>query len=281
MKSQWDCIRKNLGEWHGSFTQFSSHGDELRDVPSLLKLEETSAGVIRLVLIRTPPGESASEMQRTFTQPGPGPTVPFFDTGAFAQGSTFWSSHSRNGAELALTTPERRVRLVMMYAGLGGRSRLSDVTLIRETQAGSQASESSALTVAQLLGTWEGEGVSILPDGRIFEGVKSQLVVERRGDRLEQSLRFDEGNGSSDILRSKAHIDGCRLLFEDGPFPVQLLMLPGGASANGPLEFPSGQAFFLEAGWMVEPGVRQRLIRRYDSRGDCQGVTLIRERQVS
>ncbi|NJM58929.1 MAG: DUF3598 family protein [Synechococcales cyanobacterium RU_4_20] len=31
MKSQWDCIRANLGEWHGSFTRFSLDGEVQTD----------------------------------------------------------------------------------------------------------------------------------------------------------------------------------------------------------------------------------------------------------
>lgn len=284
MKSQWDCIRENLGTWNGSFTQFSLEGEEIKDTPSILTLAEQPDESIKLVLTRTPPDGEANEMVRGFSKPGPGPMVPFLDTGAFSQGSNFWSSYSRNGAELALTTPERRLRLVLLYAGLGGSSRLSEITLIRETRAGSNAVESAPLTVDQLLGTWEGESLSLFPDGRVVEGIKSNLVMQQSGDRLEQSLTFGDASSSSPSQRtitSTARIDGNRLLFEEGPFPIQVLMLPGGASANAPLDLPSGHAFFLEAGWMTAPGHRQRLMRRYDDKGNWESVTLVQERKVS
>lgn len=284
MKSQWDCIRENLGTWNGSFTQFSLDGKEMKDTPSVLTLSEQPDESIQLVLRRTPPGEAVNEMVRGFSQPGPGPMVPFLETGAFSQGSNFWSSYSRNGAELALTTPERRLRLVLLYDGSGGSSSLGEITLIRETRAGSSAVESAPLTVEQLLGTWEGESISLFPDGRVVAGMTSKLVMQQTGDGLEQSLTFGNasGTGGSDrTITSTARIDGQKLLFEAGPFPIQVLMLPGGASANGPLNFPSGQAFFLEAGWMIEPGYRQRLIRRYDDKGNWESVTLVQERKVS
>lgn len=283
MKSQWDCIRANLGEWHGSFTRFSLDGEVQTDTPSVLTLAEQPDGSIELVLVRTPPEGSPDEMIRSFHPPGPGPLVPFFETGAFCQGSTFWSSQARNGAELALTTPERRVRLVLLYAGLGGCSRLSEITLIRESRALSGAVESAPLTVEQLVGTWEGESVSLFPDGRELAGIQSRLTVQRVGDRLEQSLTVKGGIGGAGgdrTLTSTARIEGNQLLFESGPFPIQVLLLPGGASANGPLEVPVGEAFFLEVGWMVAPGDRQRLMRRYDDQGNCESVTLTRERKV-
>ncbi len=283
MKSQWDCIRANLGTWHGSFTSLAPDGQIQKETPSVLSLTEQTDGSIQLMLTRTPPGESPDEMVRSFNPPGPGPLVPFFDTGAFCQSSSFWSAHARNGAELALTTPERRVRLVLLYAGLGDRSRLSELTLIRETQAGSEARESDPLTVEQLLGTWEGESVSLFPDGRVVEGIQSKLVMQRVGDRLEQTISFGDPSGlggGNRAIASTARIDGNKLMFESGPFPIQVLLLPGGASANGPVEFPTGQAFFLEVGWMIEPGYRQRLMRRYDAQGNCESITLIQERKA-
>ncbi|NJM58930.1 MAG: DUF3598 family protein [Synechococcales cyanobacterium RU_4_20] len=210
------------------------------------------------MLVRTPPGGSPDEMIRSFQPPGPGPLVPFFETGAFCQGSTFWSSQSRNGAELALTTPERRVRLVLLYAGLGGCSRLSEITLIRESRALSGAVESAPLTVEQLLGTWEGESVSLFPDGRELGGIQSRLTLQRVGDRprtiAHGQKRHREQRHRGCGRRSHPHLHsshrGNQLLFESGPFPIQVLLLPGGASANGPLEVPVGEAFFWRwVGW--------------------------------
>ncbi len=278
MKSQWDCFKANLGEWRGSFTQFSPDGRPLSDTPSVLRLTEQPDQSVKLALTRTPLGELPQEMVLEFRPPGPGAAVPFFETGAFAQGSPYWSHFSQSGAELALTTPDRRVRLVLLYEGLGnGTSSLKGMTLIRETQAGSGATASPPLTLEQLLGTWEGQSLSIDPDGRISEAIASQLVLQHQGDRLQQTLSFGDRTLT---LTSSAKIDGPRLLFDEGPLPIQVLMLPGGASAHGPLEVRAGQSFGLEVGWMVEPNQRQRLIRRYSSSGDCESVTLVQERRI-
>ena len=52
---QWDCIRQNIGTWHGSFSQFSPSGELVKDTPSVLTLEETDPGkIIFLTLDRFP-----------------------------------------------------------------------------------------------------------------------------------------------------------------------------------------------------------------------------------
>jgi hypothetical protein len=284
LKSQWDCIRENLGEWQGSFTQFSPQGQAIKDTPSVLRLEEDSPDSIRLSLTRTPPGEAPNEMLRSFSKPGPGATVPFLETGAFSQGSTYWSRVSQAGAELALTTPDRRLRLVLLYAGLGqGISQLRDITLIRESRAGSGALESPKLTVDPLLGTWNGSSISHSANGLVSEPMASELVLQREGDVLKQALRFGDSSGSSRSDRSietTGRIEGDVIHFDNGPQPVQVLLLPGGASANCPLQVQPNLPFFLEVGWMLDATHRQRLIRRYDAQGNWESVTLVREEKA-
>jgi hypothetical protein len=276
LKSQWDCIRENLGKWQGSFTQFSPQGQALKDSPSVLRLEEDGPDSIKLSLTRTPPGEAPNEMLRSFSKPGPGAMVPFLETGAFCQGSTYWSTVSQAGAELALTTPNRRLRLVLLYAGLGqGISQLTDITLIRENRAGSGALESPKLTVEQLLGTWKGSSISHSANGLISEPMASELLLQREGDSLKQVLRFGERT-----LESLGQIEGDVIRFADGPQPVQVLLLPGGGSANCPLQVQPNLPFFLEVGWLVDATHRQRLIRRYDAQGNWESVTLVREEKV-
>lgn len=276
MTSQWDNIRKNLGTWEGSFTKLSPQGKQLLDTPSVLILEEEEADRIKLTLTRTAPDEAPDEMLRTFSKPGPGAIVPFLETGAFCQGSTYWSTVSQAGAELALTSPDRRLRLVLLYAGLGqGRSHLKDITLIRECRSGSGAVESPKLTVEQLVGTWKGSSVSHNAMGGISDPMVSELVMQREGDVLKQALQFGEHK-----IETQGRIEGDVIHFESGPQPVQVLMLPGGASANCPLQVQPNQPFFLEAGWMLDATHRQRLIRRYDDKGNWESVTLVQEEKV-
>lgn len=277
MTSQWDCIRKNLGEWQGSFTQVSPQGQLLGDTPSRLTLVETEADRLQLTLIRQPPGQAPTELVRSFSKPGPGPLVPFFETGAFCQGSSYWSPGGQTGAELALTAPERRLRLVLLYAGSSsGQSQLSDITLIRESRAGSGATESPKLTLAQLLGTWRGRSVSLFPTGRQSEAIASELTLQQEGDLLKQLLRIGER-----AIPSSGRIQGDIITFDSGPQPVQVLLLPGGGSATCPRQVQPQQPFFLEVGWLLDASHRQRLIRHYDAQGNWESVTLVQEEKVS
>jgi hypothetical protein len=38
VKSQWECVLQNLGEWQGSFTRLLPTGEEIEDTPSLISL---------------------------------------------------------------------------------------------------------------------------------------------------------------------------------------------------------------------------------------------------
>ncbi len=277
MTSQWDNIRKNLGTWEGSFTKFSPQGQQLSETPSSLILEEEEGDRIRLTLTRTPEGEAPNEMLRTFSKPGPGPFVPFLETGAFCQGSTYWSTVSQAGAELALLNADRRLRMVLLYSGQGqGRSNLQDIVVIRESRKGSNAVASPKLTVEQLLGTWKGSSVTHSTTGDVSAPMASELVLQREGNVLKQALRFGDRS-----IETTGQIEGDVIHFDNGPQPVQVLMLPGGASANCPLEVQPNQPFFLEAGWMVDATHRQRLIRRYDDKGNWESVTLVQEEKIS
>jgi hypothetical protein len=81
-------------------------------------------------------------------------------------------------------------------------------------------------------------------------------------------------------MASSAEIQGSVLRFEQGSYPIQLLLLPGGASVNTPLTVPQGQSFFLEAGWLIEANLRQRMIRSYDAQGNRIRLTLVTEQKI-
>jgi len=69
-------------------------------------------------------------------------------------------------------------------------------------------------------------------------------------------------------------------LFDSSPLPVQVLLLPDGASANCPLHIQPGHSFVLETGWLLEPQRRQRLIRSYNSQGQWTSLTLVNETKI-
>jgi hypothetical protein len=290
--SQWDCIRANLGQWQGSFTNLSPQGQILCDTPSVLVLQELDAQTIQLTLTRTPAGEAPSERCLSFCHPGPGAAIPFLETGAFSQGSLFWSSYGQAGAELALTTPDRRLRAVFLYEGsTADPSHLTELTLIRETRAGTQALPSPDLTIEALLGTWQGQSITTFADGSQSAASPTHLVLERQGDRLHQALTFSPSTSSSPGQPSQTIATSARIAtttadrpclhFDQGLQPITILLLPNGASCTFPSPVTPRQPFFLELGWLLGPNQRQRLIRRYNDKGDWLSLTLVQEQRLS
>ncbi len=62
---QWSYIRKNIGEWRGSFIQFSPTADQMSETPSVLTLEEDHPDQhMTLVLKRTPQGKNTHTLER-------------------------------------------------------------------------------------------------------------------------------------------------------------------------------------------------------------------------
>ncbi len=270
---QWQGLLQNLGVWEGSFTEFSPDGAQVQDTPSELSLSlSADEKAVDLVLKRFPVGAAYQEIALKFNYPGPGPKIPFFESGCFSQGSLQWSTWSQFGNEFALIEGDRRLRLVQLYRqGVD----LSSLTLIRESRAGSHAQASPPLTVDDLLGNWNGEAITLYPDGRISLPLQTHLQVQQEGDRLHQTLQF-----GPQTIRSSARIEGNCLHFDEGAQPMQLLCLPGGASSLCPTHIQPNLPFMVEAGWLVEPTHRKRLMRSYCGRGEWTSITLVTERKV-
>jgi hypothetical protein len=167
---------------------------------------------------------------------------------------------------------DRRLRLVQLYPQ---GPDLGDLTLIRESRAGSGALESPPLQVSHLLGTWTGDAVTLYPDARTPEMDQTHLQVRQEGDRITQSLQF-----GSQTVQSSARMDGNLLHFEEGPQPMQWVCLPGGASSLCPRQIQRQTPFFTEVGWLVEPSLRKRLVRHYSDRGEWTSITLVTERKA-
>lgn len=271
MKSQWDCFLVNLGEWQGCFTNFSPQGDWVSDTPSLLKLEHLDDHqTVQLTLQR----QGQPDLVVSITSVGG--NLQFFETGAFSQASLQYAPQTQFGGELALVHQERRMRIVQLY---DRQSQLSSITLIREQRPHSQQPERPPLSVEDLLGEWQGEAITLYPDNRSPDTYPTHLQIRRDGDRLYQQLTFGAG-AAAYTIQSSAAISGNRLLFDSGNGPIQILLLPDGASANCPPKISARQPFFLEAGWLMEPNLRQRLIRNYNSRGESASLTLVTERRL-
>jgi Domain of unknown function (DUF3598) len=178
------------------------------------------------------------------------------------------------GAELGFIYENRRLRLVQLFDKNG---QLNQITLIREHLAGTEPVENPPLQVNDLLGKWQGEAVTIYPDWRSPDHLSTTLELQLDDTgRLIQSLSFGERT-----ITSTATIKGSIIHFDQNPQKqVQVLLLPNGASATSPLQAQVRQGFILETGWLIEPNLRQRMVRSYNDKGEWVSLTLVTEKRV-
>ncbi|MDW8202797.1 MAG: DUF3598 family protein, partial [Cyanobacteriota bacterium SKYGB_h_bin112] len=275
MQSQWMCLLKNVGNWHGSFTQLAPDGTLISDIPtvtSLISLNDDTT--IQQVIRRMPAGEPPTEQVLTYSSLGRG--ILLFESGAFSQGSLQLGPFGEFGAELGLIWGDRRLRLVQLFRD----RRLTQFTLIRE-QLGVMPSMREQLGVmpsmnvtppslTPLVGEWRGEATTLYPDWRTPETTLTQLTIRQEHNRLVQTTTF-----AGQTIVSTADITGSRLQFKEGAQPVQVLLLPDGASATCPTEIRPQTPFFLEVGWLAEPDTRLRMSRWYDASGAWVSLTLV------
>ncbi|MDY7021154.1 MAG: DUF3598 family protein [Cyanobacteriota bacterium] len=275
MGSQWENFLENLGEWHGSFTQISTQGEIIKDTPSILLLEGLNDNTkARLTLRRFPPSPDGitkppvDELVREYQSLGR--DILFFETGAFSQGTIQLAPFAKSGAEFGFVAENRRLRLVELCDPNGY---LEQLTLIREKRANTDAVERPPLTVEALLGTWNGEATTLYPDFRPPETFSTQMQLQLDSSgKLTQTLSFD-----NQTISSTATIAGSILHFDQGSQPVRVYLLPDGASATVPQRIQLRQPLFFEAGWLTSPYERQRLIRRYNAKGEWESLTLVTE----
>jgi len=281
MVAQWEKFLQNLGEWHGSFTQLSTRGEVLQDTPSIISLEGFNDNkTVRLKLRRFSPNPSGvgepevSEIVREYQALGR--DILFFENGAFSQGTIQLAPYSECGGELSFIYNYRRLRFLVIYNTDGN---LSTLTLIREKQLDKNVPERPPLTVEDLLGEWQGEAVTMYPDWRSPDSysTKMQLHLES-SDRLVYKITF---GSNATVISSSGRIDGSVLHFNEGASPVQVLLLPDGGSCTLPVKIELRKPIFFEAGWLVEPDLRFRMIRSYNERGEWVSLTLVTERKVS
>jgi Domain of unknown function (DUF3598) len=273
MKSQWECVLQNLGEWQGSFTRLAPSGKAIEDIPSLISLtgiDENQS--IHLVLTRYYPDadglKQQQEMAFDFSDPSPG--AIFFETGAFSEGSPQLRRGSPSGSEFAFVHENRRLRLIPQFDVDGQLFRL---TLIREQRVGSNATERPALDLAGWLGSWQGEAVTLYPGSDRVDRVATTQTLVMNDDRsvtLAQTIGADATSSiwvidpSTDLVSLNSHSQ-------------QVILLPDAAYSMCPTQLKSGVATSLEVGWSIAPNSRQRLIRTYSDRGEWLSLTFITE----
>ncbi|MGB3693389.1 MAG: DUF3598 family protein [Spirulinaceae cyanobacterium] len=274
MSLQWKYLLKNLGEWQGSFTRLSPNGEELEDTPTIVTLEGLNDNkTIHQVVRRLPPHQPPNHLVLEYSSLGN--SILFFENGAFCQGSMQWSPYSQFGAELGLIFGERRLRLVQLFEG-SGDSKLTSLTLIREKLAGSQTPERPPLSLEHLLGEWQGEAITIYPDRRKPDTFQTHLAIQHEGNsRIKQKLTF-----GTRTIESSAQITDSKLTFDQSEMQMQVLFLPDGCSSNCPVNIKPRLPFVLELGWLIEPRLRQRIIRSYSPKGEWLSVTFVEERKL-
>jgi hypothetical protein len=271
VKSQWDCVLQNLGQWQGSFTNLSPYGEIVGEIPSEITLTGLNQNqAIHLLLRRFYPEAGSDQLQprdlvREFSSPGAG-TV-FFDSGAFSEGMTYWSSYGPFATEFAFVAPsndsamgekagDRRMRLVQQFA-TGGQ--IERFTLIREHRFGTAEPERPPLTPAEWDGVWQGVADEKVVDGAMGVGATDRVKWETV-ENVYAPMRRWMGGGQR----------------------YQALFLPDGAYCCCPNPIAPGQPFTLEVGWLLGPGQRQRLIRQYDQYGNwARSLWLQETRQPS
>lgn len=272
--SQWQNLCLNLGAWQGSFTRLSPQAEVQEDIPTLVTLEGLNdCQTMRQTIQQFDSTTREVVQNKVLEYSSLSRSVLFFDNGAFSQGSIQFAPFTEFGAELGFISGDRRLRLVQLF---DKDSNLSSLTLIRERRMNTLAVLQPHLTLQMLLGSWQGEAVTLYPDWRSAERYSTTLLLELVGDRLFQRLTAPNLD-----FTSTSHVDGSILYFDRGNHPVQVLLLPDGASSTTPLTIPRGKPFFLEAGWLIEPNLRQRMIRNYDARGGWSSLTLVTEHKVT
>ncbi len=269
--SQWQRLLKNVGTWQGSFTQISPEGKILADLPTEVALiPQDSDRAMRQEICRYPSGEPAQTTVLEYRSLSR--STLFFENGAFSQGAMQWGPFSKFGAELGLIAGDRRLRLVQLYES----SKLKQITLIRERLQGSDKPERKPLALSDLIGTWKGEAVTQYADLRPEQRQPTQLTVATTGSsQVRQTITFAD----SPPICSTGTVGDSQILFTDGSQPVQVLLLPDGASATCPTRITPRQPLFLEVGWLLNASTRQRMIRSYDAAGAWISLTLVTERK--
>ena len=270
--SQWQRLLKNTGTWAGSFTQISPQGQILSNVHTEVELTPSESGKAMHQEVRRYP-EGGNPQIQTLDYQSLNRATLFFEDGAFSQGSMQWGPFSSFGAELGLISENRRLRLVQLFE----KNALKPITLIREGLKGAESSVRPPLKLSDLLGTWKGEAITQYADLRPETSSITQLTVEQTSNgQIHQTIHLGAGIPA---ISSTGRVDGHRILFLEGSQPVQVLLLPDGASSTCPTVITPRQPIFLEAGWLLSSHTRQRLIRSYDTAGAWVSLTLVTEQK--
>jgi hypothetical protein len=275
MSTQWQNFLKNRGEWRGSFTSLGPDGDIRSSTPSILNLESSDDHqVVSFRLRRFASGGYDSSATQDYRQDyrSLGKQVVFFETGAFCKGSLQIAPMTRFGAEYGFVAVDRRARLVQLFSEEG---HFDSLVLIREFRAGSDAKERPELEPHQLIGSWAGKAATITA-----EWPEPTLHSSFTGISIDGTGSFairSEWGGETHAVEGQMD---SRPIAVGGDGPGRINLLPDGVFSCVPLQVDHRHAFAVAAGWLVSPHEFQRLIRRYDERGQWLSSTHLIETRV-
>jgi hypothetical protein len=120
------------------------------------------------------------------------------------------------------------------------------------------------------LGTWSSsEGSGSLDARKIASVPKKKKSIFLTTDR---GYQWDD-----DVLISLTASSDRVLHFDLDNQSYQMLLLPDSAYSICPIQIIPGNPFYLEMGWLLSPGLRHRLIRRYDSTGKWDSTNFMVE----
>jgi Domain of unknown function (DUF3598) len=277
MKSQWECVLENLGEWVGSFTTVTPQGELIEDIPSIIKLTGIRDNqAVHLVLNRFYPLPNSTEKYSKevvwdFSTP-PGIGAIYFDTGAFSSGALVVYVGVKTIAEFSLRAGDRRFRMIQTF---DISQRLDRVTFVREQLQGITTPERPHLAITDFLGTWTGNATTSYADDRpaIETNTQHTFKVSDTGYQLIEQDRSIDLTVDPDTSDARLW----QFINSSDSQSYQLLLLPNGGYSITPTKIKLGHAFMLEIGWIHQSGQRQRLVRRYDSSGKWESATFFVE----
>lgn len=272
--SQWERFLKNVGTWQGSFAEISPQGEVMKTIPSEVIFKSLNRGqLIRQETHQRPTDAAPNKQVLEYRNLNKGHLL--FENGAFSNGPIQWRPFSDFSVELGLIQQDRRIRLVQRYTP---DSSLKTLTLIREQTSASPSPMRPPLQLQDLIGTWESETITIYPNYRPDNIQTTQLTIEQLSEeQILQTTHFGDGRPH---ISSTGTIEGSILRFQTGKQPVQALLLPDGISSVCPSTIQTHHPFFLELGWLIEPHLRQRMIRQYNAAGAWVSLTLVTELKV-
>lgn len=259
MSSQWDNFLRNLGEWRGSFASLDATGAVVESTPSILTLERgEEERLVHFRLRRFADGDLNGEPSRDMSEDyrNLGRQVVFFESGTFCKGRLQVAPGTPFGGEFGFIHGDRRHRLVQLHNDDGN---FTNLVLIREFRAGSNAEERPALTLDQLQGSWSGTAATITADWP---------------EPDHTTCRFEMSGTPQGGLRIQTSTGATSESVEAGSTePLQLTWMADGGYHLTPRHVDHRNAFAVEAGWLSAPDRLERLIRRYDGSGAWQSAT--------